>query len=89
MSSTKTIILVLAFAIGSGAAQNPCSQVTPTPHIHIDDSNGGFNPSATCPDGWVVSITSKASEAYNRVRTQAAAVNMLADAPCVRKRDSK
>ena len=75
-----TLVAVPLFA----TPPQPCL-TAPTPHIHVDDSNGEFNPSATCPEGWAVSITKKAADAYNKVLTQAAAINMLADAPCVRK----
>ena len=73
------VLIVLSL----GAQDKPCS-VAPTPHIHVDDSDGGFNPSATCPTGWAVSITQAAADKYNKSRTRAAVVNMLADAPCIR-----
>lgn len=78
------IVLLLFLLTGS----SPCPS-TPTPHIHITEEDGGFNPHATCPKGWAVQITAEASEAFNKVRTQAAAVNMLADAPCVREKEGK
>jgi len=63
----------------------PCS-TAPTPHIHITETDDNWQPSATCPTGWKVSITPAAAAAYNNgPKRQSDAVNLLADAPCVKK----
>jgi hypothetical protein len=58
----------------------PICGTAPTPHIHMQNGS----PSASCPKGWVIHISQEASDAYNKVRTRDAAINLLADAPCIR-----
>lgn len=85
LGAVVLIGLLLYLWVKPADSEPPCPVSAPTPHLHIDDTTGGFNPSASCPEGWNVKITPEASKAYNEIRTHAAAVNMLADAPCVRK----
>ena len=63
-----------------------CSDATPTPHIHMTE---GGDISAKCPDGWAVHRTQKAVDDFNKIREPWAAINMLADATCVKKSGSK
>lgn len=63
----------------------PCT-TAPTPHIHVTETDDNWQPSASCPTGWQASITPKAADAYNNgPKRKSDAINMLADAPCVRK----
>ena len=77
-------LILSALLLFTAPTKDPACICIPTPHIHVDTSDGGFNASATCPEGWEVHISKKAADEYNHVRTEAAVINMLADASCVR-----
>jgi hypothetical protein len=86
MARTKLLsaLVLLATVAGAQTAKPTPDCPAPIPHVHIGEDG---NPSASCPKGWQVHISPAAADAYNKIRTRDAAINMLADAPCVRGED--
>jgi hypothetical protein len=77
------IMLILAVLLWAG--DQPCL-FAPTPHVHVTNKDdGGMDVSASCPDGWQVHLTQKATDDFNKDRSTSAAINMLADGSCVKK----